>query len=66
MFISELFEDADREMLVVYPGRFQPWHKGHYAVYNYLVNEFGRDSVYIASSNKVDPPRSPFNFSEKT
>lgn len=66
MFISELFEDTEREMLVVYPGRFQPWHKGHYAVYNYLVNEFGRDSVYIASSNKVDPPRSPFNFSEKT
>lgn len=66
MFISELFEDVNREILVIYPGRFQPWHKGHFAVYNYLVNEFGRDSVYIATSNKVDPPRSPFNFSEKT
>lgn len=67
MFISELFEDADStKTLVVYPGRFQPFHKGHKSVYDYLVGQFGRDQVYIATSNKVDPPRSPFNFTEKT
>jgi hypothetical protein len=67
MFIYELFEDqSSSNLLVVYPGRFQPWHKGHFAVYNYLVQQFGRDNVFIATSNKVDPPRSPFSFSEKT
>lgn len=66
MFILDLFEEVETmDTLVVYPGRFQPWHRGHHAVYNYLVSNFGRDRVFIATSNKVDPPRSPFSFSEK-
>lgn len=67
MFISELFEAVESpNLLVIYPGRFQPFHKGHKAVYDYLVGQFGRDQVFIATSNKVDPPRSPFNFTEKS
>jgi hypothetical protein len=66
MFVNELFEsDTAMNTLVIYPGRFQPWHKGHKAVYDYLVKNYGRDNVFIATSNKVDPPRSPFTFSEK-
>jgi len=34
--------------------------------YRSLQSKFGRDSVYIATSNKVEPPKSPFNFSDKT
>ena len=61
-----MFEDQeDAQLLVILPGRFQPWHKGHKAVYDGLVRKFGRDSVYIATSNKVEPPRSPFSFSDK-
>ena len=66
MFLTDLFEDLDSTTLVIYPGRFQPFHKGHRAVYDYLVQKFGRDNVFIATSNKVDPPKSPFNFSDKT
>jgi hypothetical protein len=67
MFISELFEAVDKSnLLVIYPGRFQPFHKGHKGVYDELVLQFGRDHVFIATSNKVDPPRSPFSFAEKT
>lgn len=66
MFLNDLFENDGAGVLVVYPGRFQPFHKGHRAVYDYLVKKFGRDSVFIATSNKVEPPRSPFSFSEKT
>lgn len=65
MFLTELFESATAT-LVIYPGRFQPFHKGHRAVYDYLVKKYGRDSVFIATSNKVDPPKSPFNFAEKS
>ena len=67
MFIAELFEETQEkaDVLVIYPGRFQPFHKGHFAVYNRLVRLYGRDSVFIATSNKVEPPRSPFNFSDK-
>jgi len=63
MFINEL---AEPTLLVIYPGRFQPFHKGHYAVYEYLTGKFGRNNVYIATSNKVDGERSPFAFSEKS
>jgi hypothetical protein len=62
MFITEL---AEPQLLVIYPGRFQPFHKGHYAVYEYLTGKFGRNNVYIATSNKTDNAKSPFTFAEK-
>ncbi|MCX7592751.1 MAG: hypothetical protein N2235_03105 [Fischerella sp.] len=65
MLIADLFEEKTKKIVVVYPGRFQPFHKGHAAVYKYLTDKFGYDNVFIATSNKVDPPKSPFNFAEK-
>ena len=32
-------------------------------MYDYLNNKY--DNVYVATSDKVDPPRSPFSFAEK-
>jgi cytidyltransferase-like protein len=51
------------KILAVYPGRFQPFHKGHAQVFQWLKNKFG-DAV-IATSDKVEAPKSPFNFAEK-
>ena len=66
MFISELFEQTEkRNLLVIYPGRFHPFHKGHRAVYNHLVEKYGKNNVFIATSGKVDLPKSPFTFDEK-
>lgn len=62
MYISEL---SSPQLLVIYPGRFQPFHKGHHAVYEFLASKFGRNNVFIATSNKVDGDKSPFTFSEK-
>ena len=53
------------KVVVVYSGRFQPFHKGHYATYSHLVQKFGKDSVYVATSNVTDSKKSPFNFKEK-
>ena len=53
------------DTVVIYPGRFHPFHKGHKSVYDTLVKRFGQNRVYIATSNKVDPPKSPFTFVEK-
>jgi len=62
MRISDLFE-ATQQQVVIYPGRFQPFHKGHASVYRWLASKF--NNVFISTSNKVEPPRSPFNFEEK-
>jgi nicotinamide mononucleotide adenylyltransferase len=53
------------KQIVVYSGRFQPFHKGHFATYQNLVKKFGSDSVYIGTSNVTDNKKSPFNFNEK-
>jgi hypothetical protein len=54
-----------KNVVVVYAGRFQPFHKGHYATYSHLVKKFGKDSVFVGTSNKTDNQKSPFNFKEK-
>jgi len=54
-----------KKTIVVYSGRFQPFHKGHYAAYKNLVSKFGADNVYIGTSDKTDGGKSPFNFKEK-
>ena len=51
--------------LVIYPGRFHPFHQGHMASYEWLTRQFGENNVYIASSNVQDPETSPFSFGDK-
>ena len=61
---SILKEDIKKEV-VVYAGRFQPFHFGHAEVYKHLVGKFGKNNVFIGTSNKQGGPRHPFNFKEK-
>lgn len=49
---------------VILAGRFQPFHSGHLAVYNHLCNKFGKDVVFIATSNKQGPS-SPLSYKQK-
>jgi hypothetical protein len=51
--------------LVIYPGRFHPFHRGHKASYDYLTKKYGENSVYIATSAVQDPLTSPFSYSDK-
>ena len=50
--------------LVVYPGRFQIFHLGHKAVYDYLTKKYG-NNVYIATSEIQNIETSPFSYSDK-
>ena len=63
--MQEVDKPIVKKTVVVYAGRFQPFHKGHYAAYKKLVDKFGRDSVYIGTSNDTHDAKSPFNFDEK-
>lgn len=53
------------KLVVIYPGRFQPFHLGHAAVYNKIKQEFPTADVYIATSGKTNDVDSPFTFKEK-
>ena len=57
--------EAKGDIVVVYSGRFQPFHIGHYSTYKKLTQKFGKDKVFIGTSNKTAPGRSPLNFKEK-
>lgn len=54
-----------KNTVVIYSGRFQPASIHHYKTYQYIENKFGKDNVFIATSNKVELPNSPLNFEEK-
>jgi hypothetical protein len=51
--------------LVIYPGRFHPFHLGHKASYDYLTKQYGENSVYVATSSVQDPETSPFAYADK-
>ncbi len=65
--VETILEEAVQmdKVVVVYSGRFQPFHKGHYATYDHLVKKFGKDNVYIGTSDVTDSKKSPFGFKEK-
>ena len=63
--ISLFTEDFTlNDTIVIYSGRFQPFHRGHKAVYKQLCNAYGEDYVYVCTSYKVKEG-SPFNFEQK-
>lgn len=57
---------SERNKIVVYPGRFGPFHKGHNDAYKQLVSKFGKDSVYMLTRHyEPGDPKNPFSFKEK-
>lgn len=53
------------KVIAIYPGRFQPFGMHHFKTYEWLVKKFGANNTYIVTSDKVELPKSPFNFTEK-
>jgi len=52
-------------IIALLPGRYQPFHKGHKANYDFLVKTFGDQNVYVATSDSQAPLTSPFTFVDK-
>ena len=65
MKLLELLEDDARDLVIIYPGRFHPFHIGHGKVYKYLKQKYSNAKVFISTSGKTDGDRSPFTFEEK-
>jgi hypothetical protein len=54
-----------KNVLAIYPGRFQPMGSHHAKVYKWIQSKFGRGNSFISTSTKVEKPKSPLSFSEK-
>jgi len=59
-----LNEQDEKRVIAIYPGRFQPMGRHHYATYKALADQFGPENTFIATSNKMGP-KSPLDFEEK-
>ncbi len=56
MKVVHLFEQTSQPkklLAVIYPGRFQPFHKGHHLAFKQLGKWFGQDNVWISTSDKT-------------
>jgi tRNA nucleotidyltransferase/poly(A) polymerase len=58
-------ETTAKNVVAIYPGRFQPMGSHHAKVYKWVQSKFGRNNSYISTSTKVEKPKSPLSFSEK-
>lgn len=54
-----------KKVIAIYPGRFQPFGRHHYDAFRWLSSKFGADKTFIATTDKVDPSKSPLSFKEK-
>ena len=54
-----------KNIVALYPGRFQPFGKHHAEAFKWLESQFGAQNCYIVTSNVVDLPKSPFSFKDK-
>lgn len=54
-----------KNVIAIYPGRFQPFGMQHKVVYDWAAKKFGVNNTFIATSDKSDNIKSPFNFASK-
>ena len=52
-------------MILLYPGKFQPFHKGHWFSYMKLREAFQENEIFIVTSNVEKDKKHPFSFDEK-
>ena len=61
-------ENNKKNIVVIYPGRFQPFHNGHFKVFNEIKKKFSGISVFVAPSNPLkiaDKSKNQLSYNEK-
>ena len=52
------------KLIGIYPGNFQPPHRGHWLAYQKLKKVVGMD-IFVATTDRTPTPDAPLNFGEK-
>lgn len=58
-------EEYTANIVGIYAGRFQPMGKHHVKTYRTIESIFGKGNAFIATSDKIENPKSPLSFKEK-
>lgn len=69
ILVEQLLQSTKNNLIVMFPGRFQPFHVGHKRLYDMAKKQFPGADFFITTADEVakvrDPSRYPFNFAEK-
>ena len=57
---------VDKDVLVIYPGKFQPMAIYHKEEYDRICRKFDKDNVIIVTDDVTDPIEKPLTFDEKS
>jgi len=57
---------VDKDVLVIYPGKFQPMAIYHKEEYDRICRKFDKENVYIVTDDTTDPIEKPLTFDEKS
>jgi len=69
--VNEILMPQKNNLIVIFPGRFQPFHIGHKKFFDMAKRQFPGADFFIATSDipakdaAKDASRYPFNFNEK-
>lgn len=58
-------ELVDKNIIVLFPGNFQPMGQHQREEYQRLCRKFGKDNVVVVTDDKIDRQKHPFSFDEK-
>lgn len=56
---------VDKEIVVLFPGNFQPMGQHQREEYQRLCRKFGVDNVFVVTGDMIDQQKHPFSFDEK-
>lgn len=65
MFVANLFENPVKNVIVVMPGGFHPFHQGHLALYNQARRAFPNAQVYVAATDYQEERPFPFAIKQR-
>ena len=67
--VEQILQHQKNNLVVIFPGRFQPFHLGHKKIYDLARQSFPGADFFIATADTppkvAQPERYPFNFAEK-
>ena len=70
-YFTEAEDNTPSELIVIFAGRFQPFHQGHAQYYKRAKQEFPSAKFFIATASNTskgalkEPEKYPFSFNEK-